>query len=180
MNTKPRVTLLLFLGLFSLILTGCATSRIDTSPAVSAPDQQAVWAVLPLVNNTSTPYAGNRAQQQLAALLGASGVRQVLIAPSFQQTSAPLPIGSGSGNQQSSLEWARGHHARYALVGSVDEWHYKIGLEGQPAVGFTLRLVDLESGTTIWSGAASATGNAREGLAVLSQQVLRKAIKKLL
>lgn len=180
MNIKPRVALPLFLGLFSFILAGCATTRIDTSAAVSAPDQQAVWAVLPLANNTSTPYAGDRAQQQLAALLGARGIRQVLIAPNPRTAATPLPIGKGSGDQERSLQWARIHRARYALVGSVDEWHYKIGLEGQPAVGFTLRLIDLKSGITVWSGAASATGNAREGLAVLSQQVLRKAVKRLL
>lgn len=180
MKTKPRVTLFLLFGLFSLSLAGCATSRLDTSPAVPTPNQSAAWAVLPLVNNTSTPYAGARAQQQLAALLGAHGIRQVLIAPGQQAAGAPFPIGSGSQSLERSMKWARAHHARYALVGSVDEWHYKIGLEGQPAVGFTLRLIDLESGSTIWSGAASATGNAREGLAVLSQQVLRKTIKRLL
>lgn len=180
MKTKPKVIFLLFFGLFSLILAGCATSRIDTSPSVPAPNQAAAWAVLPLVNNTSTPYAGARAQQQLAALLGAHGIRQVLIAPAQQTMATPFPIGGGSQVQQQAMAWARAHHARYALVGSVDEWHYKIGLEGQPAVGFTLRLIDLENGSTIWSGAASATGNAREGLAVLSQMVLRKAVKRLL
>ncbi|MEJ2345251.1 MAG: penicillin-binding protein activator LpoB [Gammaproteobacteria bacterium] len=162
----------------ALGLAGCATSEIDTAPSPH-PDRQAVWSVLPPVNNTSTPYASGRVQHQLAALLGARGLPHVLLAPP-PASSGPLPIDSGAKHQQQALDWARRHHARYALLGSVDEWRYKIGLDGQPAVGFTLQLLDLQSGKVVWSAAASASGRSREGLAVLSERLLARLVKRLL
>lgn len=178
MQPRPKTLLWALALLAALSLAGCATTRIETA-ATPHPDRQAVWAVLAPVNNTSTPYAGGRVQQQLAAILGAKGVEDALIVPTADK-GGPLPLDNGSGHTQQGLAWAREHHARYALLGSVDEWRYKIGLDGQPAVGFTLRLIDLQSGKTLWSGAASASGGSREGLAVLSQATLTQLVDRLL
>ncbi len=164
--------------LVALGLAGCASTQFNSAPSPH-PDRQAAWCVLPPVNNTSTPYAGERVEQQLAALLGARGLPHVLLAPATT-SGGPLPIDNGSTEQRRGLAWARHHRARYALLGSVDEWQYKIGLDGQPAVGVTLRLLDLESGKVIWSGAASATGGSREGLAVLSERTLSGLLERLL
>ena len=164
--------------LVALGLAGCASTQFNSAPSPH-PDRQAAWCVLPPVNNTSTPYAGERVEQQLAALLGARGLPDVLLAPAAT-SGGPLPIDNGSTEQRRGLAWARHHRARYALLGSVDEWQYKIGLDGQPAVGVTLRLLDLESGKVIWSGAASATGGSREGLAVLSERTLSGLLERLL
>ena len=159
-------------------LAGCATVQLAAS-ASPHPDRQAVWCVLTPVNNTSTPYAGGRVQQQLAALLGVHGLTHVLLAPS-PGDSGPLPVGEWGKDQREQLAWAHRHGARYALLGSVDEWHYKIGLDGQPAVGVTLRLMDLRTGTTLWNGVAAASGSSREGLAVLSARTLAGLLKRLL
>lgn len=174
---KVAVRSLLLVGLVAFGLAGCAGTRIDTS-APPALAKQASMAVLALVNNTSTPYAGQRVQQQLAALLTAHGAKRVVIEPSSKGSS--LPVGNAAPGIHKALAWARTQGAHYALAGSVDEWRYKIGLDGQPAVGFTLRLIDLKSGRTVWSGAAAASGGSREGLAVLSQHILDRLVRRLL
>ena len=178
MRNPSRPTIWLLSVLAVLGLSGCATVQLNSS-ASPHPDRQAIWCVLAPINNTSTPYAGGRVQQQLAALLGARGLRNVLVAPPSEH-GGPLPIGRGIKRQREELAWAHRHDARYALLGSVDEWHYKIGLDGQPAVGFTLRLLDLRSNKTVWSGVASASGGSREGLAVLSARTLSGLLKRLL
>lgn len=159
-------------------LSGCASTQLDTAPSPH-PDREAVWCVPAPINNTSTPYAGERVQRQLAALLGAQGLSRLLLPPA-PDGSGPLPISNGADDQRQELHWARQHQARYALLGSVDEWTYKIGLDGQPAVGFTVRLLDLQSGKVVWSGVASASGDSREGLAVLSERTLAGLLKRLL
>lgn len=178
MRLPAKTTTWIFLSLAAVGIAGCATVQINTS-AAPHPDTQAVWCVLTPINNTSTPYAGGRVQQQLAALLGARGLKHVLVAPA-PGDGGPLPLGEGAKDQQLQIAWARHHGARYALLGSVAEWHYKIGLDGQPAVGFTLQLTDLRSDQTLWSGAASASGGSREGLAVLSERTLAGLLKRLL
>lgn len=171
-------TFFVLMGLALLALTGCATTQLNSSTSPK-PNKQAVWAVLPLINNTATPYAGERVQRQLAALLGAKEVKHVLIAPAAANQGL-LPIGNGTQNQTRARAWARRHGARYTLDGSVDEWRYMIGLDGQPVVGFTLYLRNLQSGKVIWRGVASASGNSREGSAVLSQRVLMQLLGRLL
>lgn len=174
---KSRILGLLALcGL--LVLSGCATRSLYTSPRPAMSDS-AGWAVPALVNNTATPYAGARAQQMLAALLISHRVDRVQQPPSPADNAA-LPVHNGEADQAATLAWARAQHLRYALLGSVDEWRYKIGLDGQPAVGFTLRLVDLDNGHTLWSGTAAATGGSREGIAVLAQQTLNRLLDRLL
>lgn len=158
-------------------LAACASVSIQ-APASAALDKQADVAVLVLANNTSTPYAGQRVQQQLAALLSAHGAGKVQIQAS--DASGQLPVGDDAQDPAKALAWARSSHASYALAGSVNEWRYKIGLDGQPAVGFTLRLIDLGTGQTVWSGTASASGDSREGLAALSQHVLDQLVTRLL
>jgi polysaccharide biosynthesis protein PelC len=175
---SPATAITLTLLLVAAGLCACATTQLNAAPSPH-PDRQAVWCVVEPVNNTSTPYAGGRVQQQLAALLGARGLTHVLVAPS-PEDSGPLPIGGGAEDERQALDWARHQGTRYALLGSVAEWQYKIGLDGQPAVGFTLRLLDLQSGVTVWSGAASASGGSREGLAVLSERTLTGLIERLL
>lgn len=168
-----------WLLIMSVLLGGCASSQINAAAAPTHLNRAAPWAVLPLDNNTASPYAGERVQSQLAALLRSKDMRNVLIAPRHSQ-SGPLPIDNDAHAQRQFIKWARKHQARYALTGSVNEWRYKIGLDGQPVVGFALELIDLKQNRTIWSGVASASGDSREGLAVLSQKVLDEMLDRLL
>ena len=176
MKHQPLKALWLILAVL-LGLAGCASMRIETSSPPKI-DPAARIALLTLENNTSTPYAGQRARRQLAALLIAHGMQNIIVQPATEQTQ--LPVGNTGDHLAADLAWARSQGATYALTGSVDEWRYKIGLDGQPAVGFTLRLLDVNSGRTVWSGAAAASGGSREGLAVLSQQVLNRLLGRLL
>ena len=48
-----------------------------------------------------------------------------------------------SKRQQEALDWARERQARYALTGAVDEWRYKVGVDGEPAAGVTLQIIDV-------------------------------------
>lgn len=178
MTPLSRTAVRTLLALVALGLSGCASTQFDTAPSPH-PDRDAAWCVPAPINNTSTPYAGARVQRQLAALLGAQGLPHLLVPPA-PAGDGPLPIDSGADDQRQGLAWAHHHQARYALLGSVDEWDYKIGLDGQPAVGFTLRLLDLQSGKVIWSGVAAASGDSREGLAVLSERTLAGLVKRLL
>ena len=60
-----------------------------------------------------------------------------------------------------ALEWARAEKARYALTGAVQEWRYKVGVDGEPAVGISLQLLDVNSGEVVWSATGSDTPSTR-------------------
>ena len=160
----------------ALLLAGCASSSFHAAPAPSlAPGS--TWVVAPLINNTATPYAGQRAARLVGALLGQRGAGSVIDAPTPASDSG-LPVDNGQAAERAASEFASKQGARYLVTGSVDEWQYKIGLDGQPAVGFTLSVTDTQTGKVLWTGAASASGGSREGVAVLAQNTLDRLVAR--
>ena len=171
MTNRPialRSLLALLAGTLMLMLSACTTLDRGQAPEL---DRQASWVVLPFANNTETPLAGSRAEAIAEALLRTNGLTRVKRYPAAQQEAL---FDSGDRKQQEeALAWAKRQGARYALAGSVDEWRYKVGVDGEPAAGVTLQIIDVASGDTLWSGAGGKSGWSREALSAVAQQLIR-------
>lgn len=128
--------------------------------------------MLPFANHTETPLAGNRAEAIAQALLHARGVGRIQRYPTTTQQEALFDAGDAK-RQQEVLAWAREQQAKYALTGAVDEWRYKVGVDGEPAAGVTLQIIDVASGDTIWSGTGGKSGWSREALSGVAQKLIR-------
>lgn len=164
--------MLLFV-IMAMMLPGCTT--INQSARESIPFAEE-WVVLPFVNNTETPYAGERAEAVTVALLYARGVKQVSSPPaSFREDDQLLPD-RGVKRYQEALEWAKKKGARYAVSGTVNEWRYKVGLDGEPVAGITLQVVRITDGTVLWSGSGSKSGWSRDAVSAVAQQVIDRLI----
>lgn len=173
--TQPatlRLRSLLFAGLM-LLLGACST--LDRSQAPDL-ERQAQWVVLPFANHTETPLAGSRAEAIAEALLRTLGAAKVKRYPSGLQQEALFDAGERK-QQEEALAWARQQGARYALAGAVDEWRYKVGVDGEPAAGMALQIIDVTSGETLWSGAGGKSGWSREALSAVGQQLIRDLLK---
>ena len=155
-----------------LLLSACSTLDRGTAPAL---ERQATWVVLPFANHTETPLAGNRAEAIAQALLHAQGVGKVLRYETGPQQEALFDAGD-SKRQQDALDWARERQARYALTGAVDEWRYKVGVDGEPA-GVTLQIIDVASGDILWSGTGGKSGWSREALSAVAQKLIRDLLQ---
>lgn len=153
----------------ALLLTACTTTDRGRSPAL---EPKSTWVVLPFANHTETPLAGNRAEAIAEALLHAHGVGRVLRYNATTQQEALFDAGDIK-RQQEALVWAREQQVRYALTGAVDEWRYKVGVDGEPAAGVTLRIVDVATGDTLWTGAGGKSGWSREALSAVGQKLIR-------
>ncbi|CAB5665600.1 Uncharacterised protein [Delftia tsuruhatensis] len=154
------------------LLSACSTIDRGTAPALEA---NASWAVLPFENHTETPMAGNRAAAIAAALLNARGIGSVkrYSGDALQET---LFDGRDTRRRDDALAWARGEGVRYALLGAVDEWRYKVGVDGEPAVGVALEIVDVGTGATVWSGTGGQSGWSREALSAVGQKLIRNLL----
>lgn len=162
---------LTLLAVLAALIGGSACSTLDRSVAPEV-DANALWVVLPFANNTETPLAGSRAEAIAEALLRSGGVAKVRRAPAGLQQEA-LFEATDRRQQEAALTWAREQGARYALGGSVDEWRYKVGVDGEPAAGVALSIIDVASGDTVWSGVGGKSGWSRESLSGVAQQLMR-------
>ncbi|CAE6884072.1 conserved exported protein of unknown function [Ectopseudomonas oleovorans] len=156
----------------ALFVTGCSSfsGGNQTLP------RDASWGVAPLVNYAQAPQAGERAEQILISILAEEGVTPLMYP---QQPQKDLLLQDDRERQSQALAWAREQKLAYVITGSVEEWQYKNGLDGEPAVGISLQILEPASGRVVWSSSGARAGWSRESVAGAAQKVLRKLVGNL-
>ncbi|MCD6061852.1 MAG: penicillin-binding protein activator LpoB [Moraxellaceae bacterium] len=159
----------------AIALQGCATLETAKAPRL---EKNTRWAMLPALNNTETPQAAQRLEAITASLLRKQGVNELLQYPAASGDDLLKPVDRRS--QEAALKWARSQNARYAVTGSVEEWRYKTGLDGRPAAGITLSIIDTATGQVIWSGTGARTGFGREAITGVAQKLIDELVDEAL
>lgn len=169
MNITSHHSLGRLLGLAALLAlcAGCSVRSIHRTTPLPL---KARWALLPMLNHSQTPQAGERAEAILETLLRAHGVHDLVICPP-EQMNGELPELKERRRLEKALVWAREQKYRYGVTGSVEEWRYR-GLDGQPAAGLTIRVLDLESGKVLFSASGAKSGWGRDTISGVAQSLL--------
>lgn len=162
------------LGLIGvLILAGCM--KINSSQTVQTmPNSR--WGIAMFTNNTEIPQAGYRAMNITSGVLRSKGVRYLALYPTVGNCSKLIVCPNSTPSVASVLRWARGQGLHYLMMGAVNEWDYKVGLDGEPIVGVSLQLYHVGSGAMMWSSVGSKIGTSRSGLAVIAQDLINKML----
>lgn len=168
MKILSAATILLFL----LLSAGCATIHQGAAEPVSFKEK---WVLLPFINNTETPHAAQRAESVTSSLLYARGLKALASYPQMTGSEELFPD-RGEKRQAEALEWARKNQYRYAVIGTVNEWRYKVGLDGEPVAGVTLQILDLPEQRILWSATGSKSGWSRDAVSAVGQQVIHKLL----
>ena len=159
------------------LLQGCST--LHTTPSNNAFDKNAQWVLLPSINNTETPQAGARLDSITASLLRVHGIKQLNVYNSSNTNDSLFDLADRR-NQEQALNNVKSSGAKYAVAASVDEWRYKVGLDGEPATGVTINIIDLSTGQVVWSGTAAKTGWSREAVSAIAQKTVDQLLKNAL
>lgn len=160
------------LVLASAVLSGCSGVRVtQRAKALEAGS----WVLLPMLNYADVPQAGERAEALLATLLRIRGIEVA----GYSGERGEFPEIDERRRQERAQEWARGQGFRYGITGSVQEWRYRVGAGGEPAVGLALWIVDLESGKVVWSAAGARAGWMRDTVAGTAQTLLEEMLLEL-
>lgn len=167
----PSPSLALIPCLALALLSGCSVMQSQQGTEPVALNSQ--FAVIPLTNLSQTPQAGDQAASILSALLRAKGANEVTLY--LPEDDNPL-VYDNRARQQQALAEALDNGADLVVSGTVNEWRYKNGLDGEPAVGITLEVRDPSDNGILWSGTAARTGWGREGLSVAGHKVLQSLI----
>lgn len=168
-----RLPALVFASLV-LLATGCSTLDRGLPPTL---ERQASWTVLPFANHTETPLAASRAEAIAESLLTGQGIGRLRRQAGATTTEALFDGGGEREQRQAALAWAQQQGIRYALTGSVEEWRYKVGVDGEPAVGVALSVVDVSTGRTVWSGVGAKSGWSRDALSAVAQRLLKSLLE---
>ncbi len=160
------ITLLISIGFL-----GCSSMQINTSKP-STIDKEAPCAIIPFYNYTQTPLAGFRAASLANAVASQKGYHCTTLGMSPKE-------GILDDNVQKRaimIEKAQKEGIHYLIAGDVTEWRYKTGIDGEPAVGLVIEIIDTETSKTIYRGAASQSAWGHKSLSVLAQSILEELV----
>lgn len=157
------------------LLCSCSSSTLNVSPQRQPVSFHARWGIIPFSNHTQTPQAGQSAAAITSALLETRGVMSVTTYE-VKASKDQLLLSIENIPMKDILRWARRRRLRYIISGSINEWQYKVGLDGEPVVNVALQLIDVRSGRTIWTAVGSRTGGSRSGLTVVAQKLIESML----
>lgn len=181
-ETRPRwltaMPAVVALGLFLLMVTlaGCTSTLNvkENTPLHSG----ASWALLPFSDYGETPQAGARAEEIANSLLRVRWNIDMERYPVTKESAALVDLDERQ-RYERALQWARDQGFMYGLAGSVQEWRYRNGSEGEAAVGVTLRVVNIKTGRPEWLASGSKSGFGAQTVSGVAEQLLGKMISQM-
>ena len=169
--------LVLLAALLSGLLAGCSVMNTSSSSGSATLSREARWVLLPIANHTEVPQAGLRAETITEALLRGRGLGALATYPATLNTESLMEPAERK-VQADAAKWAREQGMRYGVQGAVDEWRYKVGVDGEPAVGIALQVIDLQSGEVVWSAVGARSGWSREALSAVAQKLISDLLSR--
>lgn len=157
----------------ALLIAAC--SKINTSYIVQM-SHNCQWGIVPFANYTEIPQAGYRAMNITAGVLRSKGVMALKVYPVSRDCSQLITCPNSAVALDKVLQWARPRHLNYVVMGAVNEWDYKVGLDGEPIAAVSLQLYEVKSGRMLWSSVGSKIGTSRSGLALIGQKLINEML----
>ncbi len=157
---------ILFLCFFVLIASCSTITNIDKSKANL---KNKIITVLPFENYTETPLAGLRVKSITEGVLTSKGYKITFQQINQDKDYSPSEI-------KSMIEKLKEDNIDYAITGSVNEFRYKTGIDGEPAVSITLKIYDIKEGRELYTSVGSKTGWSHESITTVAQKILNSII----
>ena len=156
----------------SSLTPGGITNRTSMTTPIVLADK---IAMLPVANFTDVPQAGLRVEALLESALRQAGLRQLVIYPPALNPET-LFEPSERKAQADAEKWAKAQGMRYVVTAAVNEWRYKVGVDGEPAVGLMLQVKDLSNDQVVYSSAGGRTGGSRQALSAVGLQLTTELV----
>jgi len=158
---------------FSLwLLTSC--SSILNRQNVKLPLDKK-YAIASFWNYTETPMAGLRAASIVESVLAKNSVAlSSLVAGSDEMESTK----SKKDFLKAKKEEAKLVGAEYLVMGNVQEWRYKTGIDGEPVVSFSISIIDLKMDKVVFNGVGAKSAWGHKSIGIVAQEIAQELIPK--
>ena len=160
--------------LLALWLSACTPVSVSKHHSSSSQLEAGKWALLPFKNLAETPKANQQAESIITSLLFSKGY-QVDHYPAVDKDDLVLLLNDDK-RQQQAKRWAEQQGYRYLLSGDVTEWRYKTGLDADPSIGLSIRIMDTKTGKVIYQRSGAKVGWGYSNLSKTAQNLLEKLL----
>lgn len=151
----------------SLMLFSCSSLVVNTQGGAG---NGPTFAVVPFENNTETPLAGLRVASIAEGVASSKGYNLIKETIPYEQKDYTKE------DIENLISKLRDKGVDYVITGSVNEYRYKAGIDGEPAVSITLKIYSVKKGQYIYVAVASKSGWYFQSVSTLAQNVLNRII----
>lgn len=144
------------------------TAGAPTERAIREVQVGARIVVLPFENYTETPLAGHRV---------ASIVEGVAVSKGYRLVRANLNLQPKEYTEREILDMVRSiRDADFVITGKVNEFRYKAGIDGEPAVSITLVIYPAGETRPVYVATQSRSGWYYQSISTLAQGIIRELL----
>jgi len=155
-----------------LIVTGC--SSMINKKDIELPLNKK-YAIASFWNYTETPMAGLRVATIVESVLAKNSVAlSSLISGSEEMES----VKSKEDFLKAKKEKAKVFGAKYLIMGDVQEWRYKTGIDGEPVVSFSIYIIDLQNDKVVFNGVGAKSAWGYKSIGIVAQEIAQELIPK--
>lgn len=163
-----RLKILLFLITIVLLNYSCSTVVNQSSQKVEKKGK--LYTIIPFENNTETPLAGLRVASIVEGVATSKGYNLKSNIYLKEQKEYSYEDINKIIEEMKSLD------VDYVITGSVNEFRYKTGIDGEPAVSITLKVYDLKNSNMVLVNVGSKTGWSHESITTVAQKLINKLL----
>lgn len=153
-----------------LLFTGCSSIVHKKSTSLSSTK---TYAIASFWNYTETPMAGLRAASIVESVLSQENIAIHSLIDGADDVSLKKSKRELFNLQK---EQAKNMQANYLITGSVQEWQYKTGIDGEPVVSYTLKVIDLSNNAIIFNAVGAKSAWGHKSIGVVAQEIAKELI----
>lgn len=166
--------LLILLTIILLSFTAC--SSISHTKNVQLPLGKK-YAISSFWNYTETPMAGLRASSIVEGVLSNKNILLYSLIDGSDEVGLNTTKIDFIKNK---IAAAKGMGADYLITGNVQEWRYKTGIDGEPVVSYTIKIIDLKENSVCFNGVGAKSGWGHKSIGVVAQEIAEDIAPKFL
>jgi len=153
---------------------GCA-SRVDSGPSHPSLTLSGRVLVAPFRNATDDDHAGQAFADLIGTALAVRGLDVIMLPPKPVNDLGEAPPYTN----EDLAAAARKHKASGIVRGTAIEFRYKTDLDGDPAAGVYVEILDPDAKNSVWHATSSRTGLIYSSLAQTAQKASRDIVARM-
>ena len=160
----------ILLVLSTLFFMGC--SSIVHTNKQELPNNK-IYAISSFWNYTETPMAGLKAASIVESVLAKENISLLsLIAGNEKESLNQNKISF----LKTQVNKAKKLKASYLIMGEVQEWRYKTGIDGEPVVSYSVKVIELNTGNILFNAVGAKSGWGHKSIGIVAQEIAQEII----
>lgn len=160
-----------FILLISLLIFTACSSIVHKKTALLPNDKN--YAIISFFNYTETPMAGLRAASIVESVLSQKNITIHSLIDGSDDVLLKEDKQKLFRLQQAQ---ARNLGVDYLIMGNVQEWQYKIGIDAEPVVSYSIKVIDLSNNAIVFNGVGAKSSWGHKSIGVVAQEIAKDLI----